>query len=104
ATPEEVRFIMVDPKQLELSSYEGIPHLLLPVVVDSKKAALALRWAVDEMERRYTLMHQTGVRHVDAYNEKLTEQQANGQESEVHTFLPYLVVVIDEYADLMAVV
>ena len=71
ATPEEVRFIMVDPKQLELSIYEGIPHLLLPVVVDSKKAALALRWAVDEMERRYELLSKSGVRDISSYNAKI---------------------------------
>jgi S-DNA-T family DNA segregation ATPase FtsK/SpoIIIE len=68
ATPEEVRFIMVDPKMLELSVYEGIPHLLLPVVTDPKKAALALRWAVEEMERRYTLMSAAGVRNIAGYN------------------------------------
>ena len=71
ATPEEVRFIMVDPKQLELSIYEGIPHLLLPVVVDSKKASLALRWAVDEMERRYELLSKSGVRDISSYNAKI---------------------------------
>jgi S-DNA-T family DNA segregation ATPase FtsK/SpoIIIE len=100
--PQQLKLILVDPKMVELSLYEGIPHLLLPVVVDSRKAALALRWAVEEMERRYTLLHQSGVRHVDAYNEKLTELY--GGPSEEHPFLPYLVVVIDEYADLMAVV
>ena len=71
STPEEVRFIMVDPKQLELSIYEGIPHLLLPVVVDSKKASLALRWAVDEMERRYELLSKSGVRDISSYNAKI---------------------------------
>jgi S-DNA-T family DNA segregation ATPase FtsK/SpoIIIE len=71
STPEEVRFIMVDPKQLELSIYEGIPHLLLPVVVDSKKASLALRWAVDEMERRYELLSKSGVRDIASYNAKI---------------------------------
>ncbi len=92
-TPQQLKLILVDPKMVELSTYEGIPHLLLPVVVDSKKAALALRWAVDEMERRYTLMHHAGVRHVDAYNAREPEE-----------FLPYIVIVIHEYADLMAVV
>jgi S-DNA-T family DNA segregation ATPase FtsK/SpoIIIE len=72
ATPEEVRFIMVDPKMLELSVYEGIPHLLLPVVTDPKKAALALRWAVEEMERRYQLLSEAGVRNIAGYN-KLVE-------------------------------
>ena len=76
ATPEEVRFIMVDPKMLELSIYEGIPHLLLPVVTDPKKAALALRWAVDEMERRYALLAENGVRDLASYNKHVVEQQA----------------------------
>src|SRR6185437_15813685 len=71
ATPEEVRFIMVDPKMLELSVYEGIPHLLLPVVTDSKKAALALRWAVEEMERRYQLLADCGVRNIASFNKKV---------------------------------
>jgi len=77
ATPEEVRFIMVDPKMLELSSYEGIPHLLLPVVTDPKKAALALRWAVEEMERRYQILSEAGVRNIAGYN-KLVES-ASGE-------------------------
>jgi S-DNA-T family DNA segregation ATPase FtsK/SpoIIIE len=77
ATPEQVRFIMVDPKMLELSSYEGIPHLLLPVVTDPKKAALALRWAVEEMERRYQVLSEAGVRNIAGYN-KLVES-ASGQ-------------------------
>ncbi|MBU8894316.1 DNA translocase FtsK [Corallococcus sp. H22C18031201] len=76
ATPEEVRFIMVDPKMLELSVYEGIPHLLLPVVTDPKKAALALRWAVEEMERRYQLLSEAGVRNIAGYN-KLVESSAS---------------------------
>ncbi|QSQ19730.1 DNA translocase FtsK 4TM domain-containing protein [Pyxidicoccus parkwayensis] len=76
ATPEEVRFIMVDPKMLELSVYEGIPHLLLPVVTDPKKAALALRWAVEEMERRYQLLSEAGVRNIGGYN-KLVESTAS---------------------------
>jgi S-DNA-T family DNA segregation ATPase FtsK/SpoIIIE len=77
ATPEEVRFLMVDPKMLELSSYEGIPHLLLPVVTDPKKAALALRWALEEMERRYQILSEAGVRNIAGYN-KLVEG-ASGQ-------------------------
>ncbi len=76
ATPEEVRFIMVDPKMLELSIYEGIPHLLLPVVTDPKKAALALRWAVDEMERRYELLAKSGVRDIASYNAKIDAEQS----------------------------
>ncbi len=99
-TPQQLKLILVDPKMVELAAYENIPHLLLPVVVDSKKAALALRWAVEEMERRYTLMHQLAARHIDAYNEKANDPNTPAE----HTFLPYIVVVIDEYADLMAVV
>jgi len=98
--PEQLKLILVDPKMVELSHYEGIPHLLLPVVVDSRKAAMALRWTVDEMERRYTLMHQMGVRQIDAYNAKAATHESD----ETHSFLPYIVVVIDEYADLMAIV
>src|ERR1043165_4861651 len=71
ASPEDVRFIMVDPKMLELSIYEGIPHLLLPVVTDPKKANLALRWAVDEMERRYELISKSGLRDIASYNKKV---------------------------------
>ncbi len=99
-TPQQLKLILVDPKMVELAAYEGIPHLLLPVVVDSRKAALALRWTVEEMERRYSLMHQTGVRQVDAYNARIQETG----ETEETPFMPYIVVVIDEYADLMAVV
>ena len=71
STPEEVRFIMVDPKMLELSVYEGIPHLLLPVVTDPRKAAIALQWAVDEMTRRYKLLAEAGVRNIAGYNAML---------------------------------
>ncbi len=81
ASPEEVRFIMVDPKMLELSIYEGIPHLLLPVVTDPKKAALALRWAVDEMERRYELLAKSGVRDISSYNAKLEAEQNRSAEA-----------------------
>ncbi len=102
--PDQMKLILVDPKMVELSLYEGIPHLLLPVVVDSKKAALALRWTVDEMERRYTLMHQAGVRHIDGYNTRVSEMKSRGQAEEDLRQIPYIVVVIDEYADLMAVV
>src|SRR5512145_958822 len=77
ATPKDVRLIMVDPKMLELSVYEGIPHLLLPVVTDPKKAAVALRWAVSEMERRYKLLSEAGVRNISGYN-KLVESAQGG--------------------------
>jgi DNA segregation ATPase FtsK/SpoIIIE, S-DNA-T family len=148
ASPEEVRFLMVDPKMLELSVYEGIPHLLLPVVVDAKKAAMALRWAVEEMERRYQLLAECGVRNIGSYNKKvekegdgarrahraakekrvvdLTDPQlslsdavgAEAASDEPPTVasegqpalreeplrkLPYLVIIIDELADLMMV-
>jgi DNA segregation ATPase FtsK/SpoIIIE, S-DNA-T family len=102
-SPEKLKMILVDPKMVELSQFEGIAHLLLPVVVDSKKAAMALRWTVDEMERRYTMMHQFGVRHLDAFNTKLAEYHSKGHARE-QAPIPYIVVVIDEYADLMAVV
>ena len=75
-SPEEVRMIMVDPKMLELSIYEGVPHLLLPVVTDPKKANLALRWAVEEMERRYDLLAQMGVRDIASFNEKVAQADA----------------------------
>ncbi|HUS30284.1 MAG TPA: DNA translocase FtsK 4TM domain-containing protein, partial [Kofleriaceae bacterium] len=139
ASPEDVRMIMVDPKMLELSIYEGVPHLLLPVVTDPKKANLALRWAVEEMERRYDLLAQQGVRDIIGYNEKVAKQQAKLEadklreaadaaakaleedlekvisadspeaadarekvETAQHQHkLPYIVVVIDEFADLM---
>jgi S-DNA-T family DNA segregation ATPase FtsK/SpoIIIE len=141
-SPEDVRMIMVDPKMLELSIYEGIPHLLLPVVTDPKKANLALRWAVEEMDRRYDLLAQMGVRDISTYNEKVVKQLAKleadklrhaadaaaraleadiGKATESETpedadardwdptaggatlpqRLPYIVVVIDEFADLM---
>ncbi len=114
ATPDEVRMIMVDPKMLELSVYEGIPHLLLPVVTDPKKAALALRWAVEEMERRYEILSATGVRNIDGYNEKLAVAKENGkplvipakkegEEDRVCESMPYIVVIVDELADLMMV-
>jgi S-DNA-T family DNA segregation ATPase FtsK/SpoIIIE len=126
-TPEEVRFLMVDPKMLELSVYEGIPHLLLPVVTDAKKAAMALRWAVEEMERRYQLLADCGVRNIGSFNKKV-EKEGDGarrphrqpREKRVIELgvpepaqtelpleplkkLPYIVVIIDELADLMMV-
>ena len=95
ATPMNVRFLMIDLKMLELSPYDGIPHLLLPVVTNPKNAKASLRWLIDEMERRYSKMAEIGVRNIDKYNQKMTKQN---QES-----LPYIVVVIDELADLMMV-
>jgi DNA segregation ATPase FtsK/SpoIIIE, S-DNA-T family len=92
AAPDEVKFIMIDPKMLELSVYDGIPHLIVPVVTHPKKAAAALHWAVEEMERRYRLLAEHGVRGIDGYNQAHPEHR-----------LPYLVVVIDELADLMLV-
>lgn len=91
ASPEEVRFLMVDPKRIELSGYEGIPHLLHPVVVDPKLASRALNWAVREMERRYRLLEEHKVKSFDSYNESAAEK------------LPYIVVIVDELADLMMV-
>jgi S-DNA-T family DNA segregation ATPase FtsK/SpoIIIE len=103
--PEEVRFIMIDPKMLELSVYEEIPHLLVPVVTDPKKAAAALNWAVEEMERRYCWMRDLGVRNVDGYNRsrKGTEKSLLGLEEEEPppTHLSKIVIIIDELADLM---
>lgn len=120
-TPDQVRMIMVDPKMLELSIYDGVPHLLLPVVTDPKKANLALRWGVEEMERRYDLLANAGVRDVKSYNKKIEKQLAEGPKKsavdawanesdnwddsekaeEPPTTLPYIVIIIDEFADLM---
>ncbi len=114
STPAEVRLIMVDPKMLELSAYEGIPHLLAPVVTDMKLAASALNWGVAEMERRYKLMSALGVRNIAGLNQKIQEARKRG-EPLAHPFaqnadepeqlepLPYIVVLIDELADLMMV-
>ncbi|MCI1003687.1 DNA translocase FtsK [Herbaspirillum sp. C7C8] len=115
ATPEEVRLIMIDPKMLELSIYEGIPHLLAPVVTDMREAAHALNWAVEEMERRYKKMSKLGVRNLAGYNQKLDEAAARGEKipnpfsltpdaPEPLEKLPTIVIVIDELADLMMVV
>ncbi|UDJ80797.1 DNA translocase FtsK 4TM domain-containing protein [Kosakonia oryzae] len=119
ATPEEVRFIMIDPKMLELSVYEGIPHLLTEVVTDMKDAANALRWSVNEMERRYKLMSALGVRNLAGYNEKIAEAARMGRpipdpywkpgdsmdvQHPVLEKLPYIVVMVDEFADLMMTV
>ncbi len=122
--PDQCRLIMVDPKMLELSVYDGIPHLLTPVVTDPKKAVVALKWAVREMEGRYKKMSKLGVRNIDGYNARLAEAKAKGENltRTVHTGydketgeaiyekeeldlepLPYVVVIVDEMADLMMV-
>jgi DNA segregation ATPase FtsK/SpoIIIE, S-DNA-T family len=104
STPAEVRFLMIDPKRIELSLYEGIPHLLHPVVVDPKKAAIALRWAVEEMERRYKRIAEKGTRNIVQYNKKLDEDAEEGIEhGDGHEKMPYIVIIIDELADLMMV-
>ena len=108
STPEEVRLIMVDPKMVELGNYNGIPHLLIPVVTDPKKAAGALNWAVGEMERRYKLFADHQVRNLTGYNdlmraEKAKAEQEEGGSPEQYQVLPQIVIVIDELADLMMV-
>jgi DNA segregation ATPase FtsK/SpoIIIE, S-DNA-T family len=105
ATPDDVRMIMIDPKRLELGMYEEIPHLLSPVVVDPKKAANALRWAVREMEERYKTLAAEGVRNIDQYNRnvRLVQQERGTQDEDAPKALPFIVVVIDELADLMMV-
>ena len=102
STPEEVRFIMVDPKMVELAPYNGIPHLLIPVVTDPKKAAGALQWAVFEMMKRYKLFSENGVKELSAYN-ALADQAQPDENGEKMKKLPTVVVVIDELADLMLV-
>jgi S-DNA-T family DNA segregation ATPase FtsK/SpoIIIE len=122
--PEECRLIMIDPKMLELSVYDGIPHLLTPVVTDPKKAVVALKWAVREMEDRYKKMSKVGVRNIDGFNARVAEAEAKGetitrtvqtgydketgeaiyeQEEMELSVLPYIVVIVDEMADLMMV-
>jgi S-DNA-T family DNA segregation ATPase FtsK/SpoIIIE len=105
ATPDEVRFIMIDPKRLELGMYEEIPHLLSPVVVDPKKAANALRWAVREMEERYKTLAKEGVRNIDQYNRNARNiiAERGTVDDDAPKPLPFIVVVIDELADLMMV-
>ncbi len=120
ASPKDVRMIMIDPKMLELSVYEGIPHLLAPVVTDMKEAANALRWCVAEMERRYKLMSAVGVRNLGGFNKKVKDAEAAGQPlldplfrpnpempnlaAEPLEPLPYIVIIIDEFADMMMIV
>jgi len=99
AVPEEVRFIMIDPKRLELGLYEGIPHLLTPIVTDPRQAANALNWAVIEMEERYKLLAEAGVRNIEQYNEQL--KSSKKAQDEGLNPLPYIVVIVDELADLM---
>jgi len=106
ATPDDVRLIMIDPKRLELGVYEGIPHLLTPVVVDPKQASNALRWAVQEMENRYKTLAAEGVRNIDQFNRNVRHQledQSARLEGEPPKPLPYIIVVIDELGDLMMV-
>ena len=99
ATPDDVKLIMVDPKRIELSSYDGIPHLITPVVVDAKKATNALFWAVREMERRYELLAKMNTRNISQYNKKIESNENPDADSGLEK-LPYLVIVIDELADL----
>ncbi|MHA6493057.1 DNA translocase FtsK [Pseudomonas borbori] len=118
STPEEARLIMIDPKMLELSIYEGIPHLLCPVVTDMKEAANALRWSVAEMERRYKLMSKMGVRNLAGFNRKVKDAEEAGEplsdplykresmhdEAPLLKTLPTIVVIVDEFADMMMIV
>ena len=95
-SPDEVKLLMVDPKVVELSVYNGIPHLLIPVVTDPKKAAAALNWAVNEMTRRYKLFADSGARNIDSYNQLF-------KKGIIEEKLPYIVIIVDELADLMMV-
>lgn len=99
ATPDEVRFLMVDPKMVELSIFNGLPHLMMPVLTNPKKVPIALQWVVDEMETRYRLFSKLGVRNIEAYHDKRLAGQLPAEE--IPESLPYLVVIIDELADLM---
>ncbi|MCG6881679.1 MAG: DNA translocase FtsK 4TM domain-containing protein [Deltaproteobacteria bacterium] len=109
-SPETARFLMVDPKRIELSVYQDIPHLLHPVVTQPKDANKALKWAVREMERRYMLLSDRGVRNIDSYNRKIVKEdnpkdsaEENGQDRGIDRHLPYIIIIIDELADLMMV-
>ena len=115
APPDDVKFLMIDPKRLELSAYEGIPHLLHPVVLDAKKASQVLKWAVEEMERRYKVIVELGVKNIEAYNKVIEKKQKDKTiapserdealpiENKTAVKLPYIVIIIDELADLMIV-
>jgi S-DNA-T family DNA segregation ATPase FtsK/SpoIIIE len=104
ASPEDVKFIMVDPKRVELGLYEGIPHLLTPIVIDPKRASNALKWAVNEMETRYRLLAELGVRNIDQYNKQVRDiDHPTLFEPDMPKPLPYIVIAIDELADLMMV-
>lgn len=110
SSPEDVRLLLVDPKVVELQVYDGIPHLLIPVVTNPKKAAAALNWAVNEMTRRYNLIQEKRVRDIESYNhaiegdiKKISVNSSNEAELEAPTKLPYIVIIIDEFADLMMV-
>jgi S-DNA-T family DNA segregation ATPase FtsK/SpoIIIE len=100
ATPDEVKLIMIDPKRIELSNYDGIPLLITPVVTDVKKATSALFWAVSEMERRYELLSEKKARHIKQYNQKIDKEKKVAEDKPLEK-LPYIVVIIDELADLM---
>jgi S-DNA-T family DNA segregation ATPase FtsK/SpoIIIE len=123
-SPDQCKFIMIDPKMLELSAYDGIPHLLAPVVTDPKKAVVALKWTVREMEERYKRMSKLGVRDIKGYNNRILQAEAKGdvltrtvqtgfdrstgraiyeQEEMDYDAMPYIVVIVDEMADLMMV-
>ena len=99
--PSDLKLIIVDPKQVEMAQYDGIPHLLTPVITQTEKALSALRWAVDEMEKRYTLMAQERVKNIVDYNEKVAKKAAEGGEDHGGEKMPYIVILIDEMADLM---
>jgi S-DNA-T family DNA segregation ATPase FtsK/SpoIIIE len=100
STPDEVKLIMIDPKRIELSSYDGIPHLITPVVIDVKKATNSLFWAVQEMERRYELLSEKKARNIKQFNQKIDKEIKSGREDGQEK-LPFIVIIIDELADLM---
>ena len=103
STPEDVKMIMVDPKRIELSMYDGIPHLITPVVTDAKKATHALFWAVKEMESRYEMLSEVKARNIAQYNQKVEKEQIKREDGRPYEKLPYVVIIIDELADLMMV-